>query len=105
MSGWNYRVVKRDEDPNPNYHWCAIHEIWYDDNGELNGWSDGPILPLGSYEDGDEGQKQLVRELSLMLKEAEKHPALSMKEIKAKFPEPMSRSVDTEAPENDDGGQ
>ena len=50
MSGWNYRVfrhvftdpiTKRDGD------YYAIHECYYDNNGDVNGWTKHEVGPTG----------------------------------------------------------
>ena len=41
---WNYRVVKK-ADRLGNYF--EIHEVYYDDNGNPNGWTEDAIKPYG----------------------------------------------------------
>jgi hypothetical protein len=50
---WNYRVIRTDEA-------FAIHEVFYDSNGEINGWSADPIAPMG------ETQDELMKDLELI---------------------------------------
>ena len=52
MSHWNYRVVKtwRDQE----YYDFTIHEVYYDDNGNISHWSG--VVPaygenLGSFKE------------------------------------------------------
>ncbi|MDK2125308.1 hypothetical protein [Parachitinimonas caeni] len=40
MGTWNYRVVRKEEK-------LAIHEVYYDDNGEINAFTSLPIAPYG----------------------------------------------------------
>lgn len=54
MSYWNYRVVEKDvtykidcsqmEYENVSY---SIHEIYYDEDGNITMWSAEPIIPYG----------------------------------------------------------
>ncbi len=60
MSTWNYRVMKHKvdlstlsdslrkllENQNDNY-WYGIHEVYYNEAGEVDGWTDYEIPPFG----------------------------------------------------------
>jgi hypothetical protein len=49
MGHWNYRVIKKiAEDGTPVYQ---IHEVYYDDNGNREGWTEDPVLLYGEYLD------------------------------------------------------
>ncbi len=50
MSHWNYRVIEFNDGAEP---WYAIHEVYYDDAGEPNGYSAKPAIVIGSNIDGD----------------------------------------------------
>jgi hypothetical protein len=42
---WNYRVLRTaDESGEPVYR---IHEVYYDDDGSIDGWTVEPVQPLG----------------------------------------------------------
>lgn len=42
---WSYRVVRTaDEAGKPVYR---IHEVYYDEDGSIEGWTVGPVQPLG----------------------------------------------------------
>jgi hypothetical protein len=40
MSSWNYRVVQRDDE-------FAIHEVFYADDGAVEGMTSDPVFPRG----------------------------------------------------------
>ena len=60
---WDYRVlVKRDDSDNPHY---GIHEVYYDDKGEISSCT---ILPCGPYgATAEELKDNLVQMLSCTL--------------------------------------
>lgn len=42
---WNYRVIAR---PTPQNEWTfGIHEVYYNELGEPDMWSEDPIAPFG----------------------------------------------------------
>lgn len=42
MSTWNYRVIAT-EDAEFGELTYAIHEVYYDDDGHINGWTKSPV--------------------------------------------------------------
>ena len=45
MRTWNYRVIrKKNESGEITFQ---IHEVYYDHAGEINGWTERPVQPLG----------------------------------------------------------
>ena len=44
MASWNYRVIRSVEGGEPVY---KIHEVYYDDNGHIEAWTEEPVLPYG----------------------------------------------------------
>jgi methionyl-tRNA formyltransferase len=58
MSGWNHRVIRR-EDPKTGETYYQIHEVYYDDDGKINGWTKLPISPYA--ESTDELRQELQR--------------------------------------------
>lgn len=44
MAYWNYRIIKTIEQGQPLYR---IHEVYYNDNGKIEGWTEEPMLPYG----------------------------------------------------------
>lgn len=67
MSHWNYRVVEEDS-------FLSIHEVYYTDAGEIDGWTDATHA-------GGESVKELRRELEMMLRALDK-PVLRVKDDK-----------------------
>ncbi len=46
MEGWNYRVIKRQE--NHEDEACyQVHEVYYDSDGKIETWSCDPVEPSG----------------------------------------------------------
>ncbi len=41
---WNYRMVRTDYEQSSSYD---IHEVYYDDNDQIEGWSADPLSPSG----------------------------------------------------------
>jgi hypothetical protein len=44
MSSWNYRMTRRVVDGEPIFE---VREVYYDDKGEINGWTENPASPAG----------------------------------------------------------
>ena len=40
MGWWNYRVIARDGE-------CAIYEVYYDDEGNIEAFTENPVCPMG----------------------------------------------------------
>lgn len=72
MSGWNYRVIRKKIERSDDYMY-GIHEVWYDDNDQIDGWTD-EIAPYG------ESFLELKNNLNYMIKATQK-PILEEKEI------------------------
>lgn len=69
---WNYRVIKRYIGDEESY---GIHEVYYDDNGYLDAYSENPIAPHGnSFNELIEDFEHYSRAL--------KEPVLSEKDFK-----------------------
>lgn len=49
---WNYRLVKRVYDDDLPADDLAIHEVYYDEAGEIVAWSADPATPGGEDLDG-----------------------------------------------------
>ncbi len=47
MSHWNYRIIKKEilESEEKAYQ---IHEVYYDEQGNIEGWTESPISPFGA---------------------------------------------------------
>lgn len=65
---WNYRIVKSNEG-------FSVYEVFYDENGELNGITKDPIL--GFY---CETPDDILEELEI-IKKAIKEPILNIEDI------------------------
>jgi hypothetical protein len=74
MSGhWNHRVMRHVE---PDGHvWFGIHEVFYDDTGRPEGWSEPAEAPAG------ETLEELAANLAQMT-EALKQPVLEYEDAK-----------------------
>ncbi|HYT44747.1 MAG TPA: hypothetical protein VEP90_20635 [Methylomirabilota bacterium] len=47
MSYWDHRVLRKNTgDPNEPEAY-QIHEVYYNDNGEVRGWTEDPVQPYG----------------------------------------------------------
>ena len=65
---WNHRVVKYETcnlfgDPDVGY---AIHEVFYDNNGNVQGMTSNPVKPWGDTK--DELRLELMRMLDALTK-------------------------------------
>lgn len=64
---WNHRVIKRESG---DEYWYAIHEVYYDDNKQIETLTEEPVYPVGESID------DLRAELQWML-EALDNPVLN----------------------------
>ena len=50
MSYWNYRAIRKShgESDTDTYQ---IHEVYYDKDGNIEGWTESPVKPLGETPD------------------------------------------------------
>lgn len=72
MLGWNYRVIRKQVEI--DYYQYEIHEVYYDDDGTIESWTEQPIAPFG------ESFLELQNDLNYMAKATQK-PILEEKEI------------------------
>lgn len=42
---WNYRVLRKSDEPGETVY--RIHEVYYADDGSIDGWTVEPVQPLG----------------------------------------------------------
>ncbi len=68
---WNYRIIRHKEG-----HF-ALHEVYYDDDGNPDGWTQDPITFVV---DSDEGTAGLITSLEMALKDARDRPVLDFSE-------------------------
>lgn len=78
MSSWDYRVIRRESGGSAVY---GIHEVYYDDSGRVETWTEDPVVPLGEVD-----LKNLQWDLSHMFKAMDR-PVLR------EFPGPDGRDV------------
>lgn len=69
---WNYRIIRHTNtnEVGGEPFWFAIHEVYYNDKGEENGWTKDPITFVGDSPD------EIVRSLRMALSDALKYPNL-----------------------------
>jgi hypothetical protein len=78
---WNHRVCKNTEQGEIFYN---IHEVYYDDDGKVEGWTQNAVAPLGNDLD------ELRNELKWMLEALDK-PILDLAdELLKVLPSPSS---------------
>ena len=58
---WNYRVMRNRIRATAKDEWYTIHEVYYNDKGEVDGWTEDAIAP------GSETVEGLLEQLTLML--------------------------------------
>jgi hypothetical protein len=59
MSFWNHRVMRHKKEGKT---WLAIHEVYYNDEGEPHSWTEEPVSLAGEcIEDLREELKQILR--------------------------------------------
>jgi hypothetical protein len=46
MSFWNHRVIHRYDEKH-DVHTYRIHEVYYDDDGSIEGWTEKAMAPVG----------------------------------------------------------
>ncbi len=74
---WNYRIIQKVV-PNagPESVGYYLHEVYYNDRGEISGMTESPSLPFG------ETPEELMKDLKNMLKDAKNQSILEAGEIK-----------------------
>jgi len=75
---WNYRAITETSDGEIA---CRVHEVYYDKDGQVEGWTAKPTYPQG------EGLKELRSNLIMMLRDVDFQPVLDMEELRKRFPE------------------
>ncbi len=74
---WNYRTIATPSKLNSYYEY-SIHEVYYNENGSINSWTENSISAYG------DSKEELQEDLQLMLK-ASTLPVL--KEVNGKLVE------------------
>ena len=62
---WNYRIVRHPQS------WLALHEVYYGEDGQPNGYGENPAS-FGANE--DEGTAGIIRALEMALRDARERP-------------------------------
>ena len=70
---WNNRIVKHEKDDTV---WYAVHEVFYNDNGGINGYTEDPITILG------ETVEDVKSQLEMITKDIEKHEVIDASTVK-----------------------
>jgi hypothetical protein len=76
MAYWNYRVIRKDEDKAGTASY-QIHEVYYQENGVIDGWTETPVHPCGDT------REELREDIRFFLK-AFQRPVLEAKEMDGK---------------------
>lgn len=63
MSHWNYRILRHEDKP----VWYSFREVYYDDNGNIEAYSETPIITGNTAQD-------IISTLKTMLNDAESKP-------------------------------
>lgn len=78
MSMWNYRIIYHDEDLNPENRWYGLHEVYYNDERIVDGWTKNPTkFVCGS----DETHADIIGALEMALSDSRKFPVLKISEL------------------------
>ena len=70
---WNNRIVKHEKD---GIIWCSVHEVFYNENGGINGYTDKPITIVG------ETVEDVKSQLEMIAKDIEKHEVIDASTVK-----------------------
>ena len=46
MSHWNHRVIHKHHKPTDE-HVYQVHEVYYDEDGNIDNWTKSPVVPMG----------------------------------------------------------
>lgn len=65
MATWNYRLMKHENDKGEVFY--GVHEVYYDENGDIEGWSEESVSPV--KESVDELKEELERMMMSFEKE------------------------------------
>lgn len=69
--GWNYRVIIKESSRET---YAGIHEVYYNKDGEPNGWSEDPVCAYGEESESGSVISELRDDLKLMMNATEKDP-------------------------------
>lgn len=72
---WNYRIILHPAANGTDYAWYALHEVFYDRDGNPDGWTSDPIRFVC---DKDEGPVGIQRSLAMAMNDAMRLPVLTI---------------------------
>ena len=70
---WNNRIVKHEKDDTV---WYSVHEVFYHENGGINGYTEDPISIVG------ETVEDVKSQLKMIMKDIEKHEVIDASTVK-----------------------
>ena len=70
---WNNRIVKHKKD---DAVWYSVHEVFYNENGGINGYTEDPITIVG------ETVEEVKSQLEMIMKDIEKHEVIDASTVK-----------------------
>ena len=70
---WNNRIVQHEKD---GIIWCSVHEVFYNENGGINGYTEEPITIVGDTVEDVKSQ------LEMIAKDIEKHEVIDASTVK-----------------------
>ena len=74
---WNNRIVKHKKDVGvQSYSWYSVHEVFYNENGGINGYTEDPISIVG------ETVEDVKSQLKMIMKDIEKHEVIDASTVK-----------------------
>jgi hypothetical protein len=72
---WDYRIIKHDTVKSGHF---AIHEVYYDDKGNVEAWTEEPIEIIGS------SKSEIVKDMEYIISDI-KQPILNESELLQKL--------------------
>lgn len=75
---WNYRAISEVIEGETV---CRVYEVYYDEGGEIDGWTAKPAYPQG------ESLNELRSNLIMMLRDVDFQRALDMADLRERFPD------------------
>lgn len=72
---WNHRVMRHvellDGEEVPNTVWYAVHEVYYDEHGNIDGWTQEPAYPT-FFPNIDDEQHSLKDDIARFMRACDK---------------------------------
>ena len=73
LNMWNNRIIKHEKDYTVLY---SVHEVFYSENGGVNGYTEDPITILG------ETVEDVILQLQIIMQDIEKHEVIDASTVK-----------------------